>query len=98
MAPQANFLGLKRQQREANSASYVVISNIESKALELLLRIWEVPGSNLGPDRAILTEVFRGILYFSRQIAGEYVKVFYNRFLPHPFQFIIHHFIHRYVV
>jgi hypothetical protein len=42
------------------------------------------------PRPAILTEVLRVLLSPSKQMLGKYLKLGHGRFLPYPFQFIIH--------
>jgi hypothetical protein len=60
--------------------------------LTLLLRIWEVPGSNLDPETLCHD---RGFREFSSLPSGEFrassLKLGHDRFPPYPFQFIIIH-------
>jgi hypothetical protein len=54
-----------------------------------LLRIREVPGSNLGTETGNPEDGFGVFLSRSRQIQG-YLKLGHDRFLVHPIEFIIH--------
>jgi hypothetical protein len=38
----------------------------------------------------ISTELFRGFPQSPSKMMGQYLKLGHDRFLPHPFQFIIH--------
>jgi hypothetical protein len=57
--------------------------------LALLLRIWKGRGSDLGPEFGYTNWDFS---FFSSVPTGKcwYLELSYDRFLPHPFQFIIH--------
>jgi hypothetical protein len=61
------------------------LPNFVVEWLTLLVRIREVPGSNLARSRTILIEVFRSVSKSLQANAG----IGHDRFLPHPFQFII---------
>jgi hypothetical protein len=56
-----------------------------------LFRLVEVPRSNIGRDTATVTENFQLLSSVSPGSSrGKLLKVSHDRFLPHPFQFIIH--------
>jgi hypothetical protein len=69
--------------------AWLTTLNIVAKWLALLLPIQEVLGSNLILETDY-PEVF--VIFFSpfRQMAGQYLKLRHDYFLPYPFQFIIH--------
>jgi hypothetical protein len=58
----------------------------------LLLRIWEVPYSNLGPETGypeVILRFFRGFPHSLKAYASN-LKLGHNRSLPNPLKFIIH--------
>jgi hypothetical protein len=65
-------------------------TNIVVEWLTLLLRIWEVPGSNIGP----VTGYHVRFSWFSsvQENSGiiDYLKIGHDSFLQSPFQFLIH--------
>lgn len=72
--------------------------NVSIEWLELMLRTWKVPLSNLGLGQAILMG-FVVFLSSSTQMLGWYLKIGRDSFVPHPFQFVscIHPVIRRYI-
>jgi hypothetical protein len=68
--------------------------------LALLLRIREVPGSNLSPVTGYPDLGFCGFPQSLQANAGIDLKLGHDHFLPHPFQFIVHYhpLIQRYIV
>lgn len=62
-----------------------------SAGLSLPLRVWEVPGSDLGRDRGY-TRLRYFVIFLSpyRQMSALSLKLGHNRFPPYPFQCIIH--------
>jgi hypothetical protein len=62
--------------------------NVVVEWLTRLLRIREVPGSNLGPDTGYTDRFFVVFVSPSRQVLGWYLKLGHDRFLPHNFKLI----------
>jgi hypothetical protein len=62
-----------------------------------MLRVREIPGSNLEQRAAVLTKIFRGLY---RSLFEYNLQVGLDRFLPYPLQssFIYHPFFRRYTV
>jgi hypothetical protein len=58
-----------------------------------LERLW-----NMVMTQAIMMEFFIVFVSPSRQSLGQYLKLGYTYFLPHPFQFIIHKFSYHSVL
>jgi hypothetical protein len=58
--------------------------------LTFLTCIGEVPVFILGSDTGYLDPLAMVFFSSSRHIPGEYPKLGYERFLPHPFHFISH--------
>jgi hypothetical protein len=74
-----------------NDVSTTVVPNIVVKCLTLLLHIWEVPGSYLGPgDRLSRLRFFVVFLSLSTQTLGQYLKIRPFPLSSKSFQFIIH--------
>jgi hypothetical protein len=70
--------------------SFEIPLNVVVGSLALLLLNWEVLGSNLIRILTVLTEFF---VVSSDLLCKSWdciLKLGYNRFLPHPFQFFIH--------
>jgi hypothetical protein len=66
-----------------------LVLNVVVERLTLLLRIREVPGSNLGlGNRLCLSRFFVVFLSPSRRILEWRLKLGHHRFLPNPFPFI----------
>jgi hypothetical protein len=61
------------------------------------LYILKVRGSDLGPETDYPRMCFAVFLNLSTQKPGQYLKLRHERFLPHPFQFIHHPTIRRYI-
>lgn len=59
------------------------------QALKFLTWFQEVSGSNCGPDTDCLDQIFRVLSQILHAIAGEYLKLVNDFFLPDPFWFII---------
>jgi hypothetical protein len=71
---------------EKMSTLWIVRSdNIQSEWLAFLLRIREVPGSNLGPETGYPDRLFVVFLGPFTQMPGYYHKLVHDRFLPYPF-------------
>jgi hypothetical protein len=64
--------------------------NIVAEWVATLLCIWDVPGSNLGPETGYPDRFSGVILITSRYILAYYLKLDHNHPLPYPCQFIIH--------
>jgi hypothetical protein len=65
-------------------------SNLEPEWLQLLIHIREGPGSDFASIPDILSDFFVVFLRSFRQMLREYLELYYGRFLPHNFQFIVH--------
>jgi hypothetical protein len=73
--------------------------NSRGRVVIPMLRILEVPGSNLGPETGYNEVSSWFFLSPSRRMLGQYLKIRPQSLLPNPFQFIIHHpSIRRYIV
>jgi hypothetical protein len=70
---------------------YCLWPSVVAEWLELMFRIREVPGSNLGSETGYPVCDFS---WFLSVPPGKFwdktLKVGHSRFLPHPFQFIVH--------
>jgi hypothetical protein len=61
------------------------------RVINTLLRIQQVPRSNLGPETGYPDLRFIVVFFDpSRQMSGYYLKLGHDRFHPHPFRFIVH--------
>jgi hypothetical protein len=49
----------------------------------------DVPSSDLGTETAFLTGVVSGFPQIMEKVLGQYLKLYHDRLLPHPLQFII---------
>jgi hypothetical protein len=67
-----------------------MLPNAVVEWLTRLLRILEVPDSNIGPKNRLFWWGFVVLLSPSKQMPGEYLKLGHYRFIPHYFQFFIH--------
>jgi hypothetical protein len=56
---------------------------------KLLLRIWEVAGSNLDPETGY-AEAYSDFPQSRGECQDNILKADNDRFLPNPFQFIVH--------
>jgi hypothetical protein len=85
------FLNILPSSLFASILQFDSVPNVEVKRSTLLLRIQEVLDSNLGPDTCYPVWASS---WFSSIPSGECLegalKLGHDRFLPNPFQFIIH--------
>jgi hypothetical protein len=73
------------------------VKNYEAvKWLAFLLRTWEFSGSKFGPETGYPDRDFVCFLSPSGEIKENRLKLGHDRFLPHPFQFVVHPIIRRY--
>jgi hypothetical protein len=73
----------------------VKVTELAADLLELLLRILELPDSNLGPESGYPEILFAASVNSSRQTQRQYVKSGHDRFLLHPFQLVFNHAVFR---
>jgi hypothetical protein len=71
-----------------SSMELVLTSSEFAKAVAFLLLIRNAPLSSLDGSPIVLVEVFHGLP--SRIMPEYYLKLGHDRFLPYPFQFIVH--------
>jgi hypothetical protein len=75
------------------SVTYILITllwlGVLKCGIDPVVRFRDTPDINLGVD-IDFSEVFMVFLSPSKQMCGQYFKLYHNRFLLYPFQFIIH--------
>jgi hypothetical protein len=57
--------------------------------IRVVLRIPEIPDSNLDPETDIMTDAYVVLLSLSRQMPEQYLKICHGNYPSHHFQFII---------